>query len=141
MTRTKQRLLFLCTGNSCRSQMAEGLLRHLAGHRFEVFSAGTKPTQVNPRAIKAMAELKIDISRYKSQSVDEFLNQSFDFVITVCDSARESCPVFSNARNSLHWSFEDPADATGTEEEVMHVFRQVRDLIKDRLEVFLDECE
>ena len=134
---TKQRLLFLCTGNSCRSQMAEGLLTNLAGDRFEAFSAGTEPSQVNPRAIKAMNELGIDISNHKSQSVENFLDQEFHYVITVCDAARETCPVFPNAKASLHWSFEDPAEATGNEEEVMSVFRKVRDEIRKRLREFI----
>ena len=133
----KQRVLILCTGNSCRSQMAEGLLRNLAGDRFEPFSAGTQPTQVNPRAIKAMNELGIDISNHKSQSVENFLDQEFDYVITVCDAARETCPVFPNSKESLHWSFEDPAEATGNEEEVMSVFRKVRDEIRKRLREFI----
>ncbi len=136
---TKQRLLFLCTGNSCRSQMAEGLLTNLAGDRFEAFSAGTQPTQVNPRAIQAMNELGIDISNHKSQSVENFLDQKFDYVITVCDAARETCPVFPNSKESLHWSFEDPAEATGSEEEIMKVFRRVRDQIRERLQEFMTD--
>ena len=131
---TKQRVLILCTGNSCRSQMAEGLLRNLAGDRFEAFSAGTQPTQVNPRAIEVMAELGIDISNHKSQSVENFLDQKFDYVITVCDAARETCPVFPHSKESLHWSFEDPAEATGTEEDIMKVFRKVRDQIREHLQ-------
>ena len=137
MSTAKQRVLILCTGNSCRSQMAEGLLRNLAGDRFEAFSAGTQPTQVNPRAIKAMNELGIDISNHKSQSVENFLDQEFHYVITVCDAARETCPVFPNSKASLHWSFEDPAEATGNEEEVMSVFRKVRDEIRKRLREFI----
>ena len=131
---TKQRLLFLCTGNSCRSQIAEGLLTNLAGDRFEAFSAGTQPTQLNPRAIQTMNELGIDISNHKSQSVEIFLDQKFDYVITVCDAARETCPVFPNSKKSLHWSLEDPAEATGSEEEIMKVFRKVRDQIRKRLQ-------
>jgi len=138
MSTTKQRVLILCTGNSCRSQMAEGLLRNLAGDHFEAFSAGTQPTQVNPRAIKAMNELGIDISNHRSQSVENFLEQELDYVITVCDAARETCPVFPNAKQSLHWSFEDPADATGSEEEIMMVFRKVRDQIQGRLKKFVN---
>ncbi len=137
MSTTKQCVLILCTGNSCRSQMAEGLLRNLAGDRFEAFSAGTQPTQVNPRAIKAMNELGIDISNHRSQSVENFLDQEFDYVITVCDAARETCPVFPNSKESLHWSFEDPAEATGTEEEIMKIFRKVRDQIRERLREFI----
>lgn len=135
----KQRVLILCSGNSCRSQMAEGLLRDMAGNRFEVFSAGTHPTGLNPRAVKAMAELDIDISEYKSKSIDEFLHHDFDYVITVCDSARETCPVFPNSTESLHWSFEDPAIARGTEEQVMNVFRKVREQISARIQDFVGE--
>ena len=137
MNSQKQRVLFLCTGNSCRSQMAEGFLGHLAGNQFEIFSAGTHPSRVNPRAITAMAELGVDISNHKSQSIDEFLDQNFDYVITVCDSARETCPVFPNSNQSLHWSFEDPAEATGTEEQVMQVFRKVRGQIREKIQMFV----
>ena len=133
----KQRVLILCTGNSCRSQMAEGWLRHLAGDRFEVYSAGTHPTGLNPRAVKVMAELGIDISEQRSKSVDEFVEQAFDYVITVCDAARETCPVFPNAKTHLHWSFEDPAVARGSEEQILSVFRRVRDEIRARLEGFV----
>lgn len=134
MKKEKQRVLILCTGNSCRSQMAEALLRHLAGDRYEAHSAGTHPIGLNPRAVKAMAELGIDISDQKSKTVNEFLDQSFDYVITVCDFARETCPVFPNAKNSLHWSFEDPAAVKGSEEQIMRAFREVRDLMQARIE-------
>ncbi len=137
MSDAKQRVLILCTGNSCRSQMAEGLLRHLASDRFEVHSAGTHPTELNPRAVKTMAEIGIDIAGQRSKSVDAFIDETFDYVITVCDSARETCPVFPNARQHLHWSFEDPAAAKGNEEAVMTVFRRVRDEIRTRLEAFV----
>src|SRR5208337_5382839 len=115
----KKRVLILCTGNSARSQMAEGLLRHDAGRRFEVESAGTKPSSVRPEAIAAMRELGIDISAHRSKSVEEFQGQSFDYVITVCDSARESCPVFFGAANRLHRSFEDPTALDGSDEECL----------------------
>ena len=107
----RQRVLFVCTGNSARSQMAEGLLRHEAGDRFEVFSAGTHPTQVRPEAIVVMREIGIDISPHRSKSVDEFAGQAFDYVITVCDNANETCPVFPGRARRLHWPFEDPAAA------------------------------
>ncbi len=113
----KKRVLILCTGNSARSQMAEGLLRHDAGDRFEVESAGTKPSSVRPEAITVMRELDIDISSHRSKSVGEFEGQHFDYVITVCDSARESCPVFFGSANRLHHSFDDPAALKGSEEE------------------------
>ena len=122
----KRRVLFLCTGNSCRSQMAEGLLRHLAGDRFEALSAGTRPAGLNPGAIEVMREIGIDISTHRSRHVDEFVAQEFDWVITVCDSARETCPVFPGAAARLHWSFDDPAAATGSVQERRAVFRRRR---------------
>ncbi len=135
-----QRVLFLCTGNSCRSHMAEGLLRKLGGDRFEVFSAGSKPAgYVHPLAIKAMAEVGADISHHASKSLQEFVSQPFDYVITVCDNAREACPVFPAAAKQLHWSFDDPAHAQGADEEKMTMFRRVRDEIRERLESFLKD--
>ncbi|HZO55124.1 MAG TPA: arsenate reductase ArsC [Bryobacteraceae bacterium] len=127
------RILILCTGNSARSQMAEGLLRDLAGGRVEVFSAGTKPTGVRPEAIEAMSELGIDISSHRSKHVDEFAGQPFDTVITVCDNAREACPVFPASVEMLHWSFEDPAAVEGSYEVRLAAFRRIRDQIRDRL--------
>jgi arsenate reductase len=133
-----KRVLFLCTGNSCRSHMAEGLLRALGGDRFEVFSAGAKPAgYVHPLAIRAMHELHIDISRHTSKSLDVFDGQKFDSLITVCDSAREACPAYAGAAEQLHWSFDDPAHAPGTEEEKMRIFRRVRDEIRQRIQQFL----
>jgi arsenate reductase len=123
----KIKILFLCTGNSCRSQMAEGLLRHLAGDRFEVSSAGTVPAGVNPSAVEAMGELGIDISGQRSKHVDELLGRPFDLVVTVCDRAREACPVFPGAARVLHWSFDDPVG------HPMEDFRRVRDEIALRL--------
>jgi len=133
----KKRVLILCTGNSARSQMAEGLLRQEAGDRFEVFSAGTKPSTVRPEAIAVMSEIGIDISGHRSKSVDEFSGMTLDYVITVCDSAKESCPVFPGATKRLHWPFEDPAPVQGTEEQRRAVFRNVRDQINDRIKLFL----
>ncbi len=136
------RVLFLCTGNSCRSHMAEGLLRALGGDRFEVFSAGAKPAgYVHPLAIRAMQELNIDISRHTSKSLDVFDGQKFDYLITVCDNAREACPTYAGATHQLHWSFDDPAHAPGTEEEKMRVFRRVRDEIQNRLRLFVTVTE
>lgn len=126
----KKRVLILCTGNSARSQMAEGLLRHDVGQRFEVESAGTKPGSVRPEAIAVMRELGIDISGHRSKPVEEFAGQHFDSVITVCDSARESCPVFFGAAERLHHSFDDPAAFEGTDEERLAVFRRVRDELR-----------
>jgi arsenate reductase len=136
---SKKRILILCTGNSARSQMAEGLFRHEAGGQFEIASAGTKPTQVRPEAIQAMREIGIDISQHRSKSVDEFTGQPLDTVITVCDNAKETCPVFPSAVQKLHWPFEDPAAVTGTEEERLDAFRTVRDQIHGRIMVFLGE--
>jgi len=130
----KQRILFICTHNSARSQMAEGLLRHLAGDRFEVFSAGTEATQVRPLAIKAMAELGIDISGQQSKTLARYLNEPFAMVITVCDTAAETCPIFPGAAQRRHWSFADPSKATGSEAEQLAVYRRVRDEIRARIE-------
>ena len=134
---TKKRVLFLCTGNSCRSQMAEGFLRHMAGDRFEVFSAGIKPTQVNPLAIKVMAEAGIDISKHRSKSAMEFIGQKFDFVVTVCDNAKQTCPIFPGKYEKIHWDLEDPAEAQGTEEERLVFFRRIRDEIKNNVLAFI----
>jgi arsenate reductase (thioredoxin) len=129
----KRRVLFLCTHNSARSQMAEGLLRHLGGDRFEVFSAGTEATQVRPRAIQAMAELGIDISGQQSKTLDRYLNEPFDEVITVCDAAAEACPLFPGAAHRRHWSLEDPSKATGSEAEQLAVYRRVREELRSRI--------
>lgn len=132
----KKRVLILCTGNSARSQMAEGLLRRDAGERFDVESAGTKPSVVRPEAIAAMKESGIDISGHRSKHLDEFEGQRFDYVITVCDNARESCPVSFGAAKRLHHSFDDPAALNGTEEERLAVFRRVRDELRAYLAEF-----
>ena len=130
----KRRVLFLCTHNSARSQMAEGLLRHLAGNRFEVVSAGTEATQVRPLAIRSMGEIGVDISGQESETLDRYLDQPFDYVITVCDDAKEACPFFPGASARLHWSVEDPSRAAGSEEERLAVFRRVRDELRRRIE-------
>ncbi len=130
----KRRVLFICTHNSARSQMAEGLLRHLGNERFEGFSAGTEATLVRPMAIQAMAELGIDISHQHSKTLDRYLGEPLDDVITVCDTAAEACPVFPGATRRRHWSFEDPSKATGSETEQLKVYRQVRDEIRSRIE-------
>ena len=134
----KKKVLIVCTGNSARSQMAEGLLRQEGGDRFEVFSAGTKPTQVRPEAIAAMNELGIDISHQRSKSVDEFVGKPLDFVITVCDSANETCPVFPGNVKRLHWPFEDPATVEGSEEVRRAAFQRIRDQIHAHIMVFLE---
>ena len=133
------RILVLCTGNSCRSQMAEGFFRHFASGRVDVFSAGLEPKGVHPLAIKVMAELGIDISKQTSNHVSEFIGHPFDYVITVCDNAAERCPTFPGNTARLHWSFEDPAGATGTEEAVLKVFRRVRTEIESRIRSWLSE--
>ena len=130
---TKKRVLILCTGNSARSQMAEGLLRHDAGERFEVESAGTRPSQVRPEAIAVMRELGIDISSHRSKHVDEFADQRFDHVLTVSDNAKESCPIFPASTTAVHHNFEDPAALDGTEPERLALFRRVRDEIRQYL--------
>lgn len=132
----KQRVLILCTGNSARSQMAEGLLRHDAGERFDVESAGSNPGHVRPEAIAVMKEVGIDLSGHRSKHVDEFANESFDYVLTVCDNARESCPIFPGHGNRFHKAFDDPAVLQGTEQERLALFRRVRDEIRNYLKVF-----
>jgi len=132
----KQRVLILCTGNSARSQMAEALLRHDAGNRFDAFSAGICPGRVRPEAIEVMRELGIDISNLCSKSVDEFKGQSFDYVLTVCDNARESCPIFPCRTVTIHKSFDDPAAFEGSEEERLGLFRRVRDELREYLRTF-----
>lgn len=132
----KKRVLILCTGNSARSQMAEGLLRHYAGDSFSVESAGTKPGQVRPEAIAVMKEIGIDISAHRSKSVDEFADQSFDYVLTVCDNAKESCPIYPGHATRLHHNFEDPAAIQGTHAERQAAFRRVRDEISEFLKNF-----
>ena len=130
----KTRVLFLCTHNSARSQMAEGMLRDLAGVRFEAFSAGTEATHVRPLAIRAMEEIGVDIASRESKTLDRYLGEPFDYVITVCDDANEACPFFPGARERLHWSFEDPSKAKGSEEERLAVFRRVRDGLLEQIE-------
>ena len=130
-----ERVLFLCTGNSARSQMAEGLLRHFAGDRFDVFSAGTRPVVLNPNAVTAMAEIGINIAGSRSKSVDEFAGQEFDYVVTVCDNAKESCPIFPGGGARIHQSFEDPAAAP--KESQLAKFREVREQIANWMSDFV----
>ena len=137
MMTEKARVLFLCTHNSARSQMAEGLLRHLAGDRFEAMSAGTEATHVRPLAIRTMEEVGVDISGQESKTLERYLQEPFDYVITVCDDANEACPFFPGAANRLHWSFEDPSKAEGTEDERFEVFRSVRERIREQIEADL----
>lgn len=135
----KKKVLFLCTHNSCRSQMAEGLVNHCLGDRFEAFSAGTEATRVNPLAIRVLDELGIDISGHRSKTLDQFAGETFDYVITLCGSANEQCPLFFGGVKRMHMGFSDPSRATGSEEEIMAEFRRVRDEIKTSLlEFFAD---
>ncbi len=127
----KKKVLFICTHNSARSQMAEGIMNHFLGNNYSAYSAGTKPTFVNPFAIDVMKEIGIDISNHKSKSVFEFKGERFDYVVTVCDSAKENCPFFPGAKEYIHQSFEDPSSFEGTDEEKLIKFREVRDKIKD----------
>ncbi len=132
----KKKVLILCTGNSCRSQMAEGVLRHFNGDKFEVLSAGTKPSSVNPIAIKVMQEIGIDISGHRSKHVDEFKGQKIDYVITVCDNAKESCPIFPGGK-LMHWPFPDPPHDKEINEVVLDEFRKVRDMIVEKFKGFI----
>ena len=132
----KKRVLVLCTGNSARSQMGEGLFRAEGGAGVDVFSAGTKPGSVRPEAITVMKEIGIDISGHRSKSVDEFAGQSFDYVVTVCDNARDSCPVFPAGTERIHWRFEDPAAVEGSEGERLSAFRRIRDQIREHVKAF-----
>ncbi len=139
---SKQKVLFVCTGNSCRSQMAEGMLRHYGKDKFEVFSAGLEPSYVHPLAINTMAESGIDITNQHSKTANEFLEDNFSYVITVCDSAKELCPVFPGKYNAIHWSIKDPASAEGTESERMKDFRRAHQNILERINHFIsDLCE
>ncbi len=130
----KPKVLFLCTGNSARSQMAEGYLRHVAADEFEPLSAGIEPKGLNPLAVEAMGEIGIDISQQQSKDVKEFLGQSIPYVVTVCDNAKEHCPIFPRTYKFLHWSLVDPAQATGTHEEQLAAFRRIRDEIAKRIQ-------
>lgn len=136
----KESVLFLCTGNSARSQMAEGWLRHLAGDRYEVFSAGTKPVGLNPGSVEAMAEVGIDISQHRSKHVDEYATQSIDYVVTVCDRAKETCPRWPGRTTVIHWSFDDPAAVAAVDDRRL-VFRRVRDEIASAIRQFLADRE
>ena len=134
----KKHVLILCTGNSARSQMAEGWLRHLAGDEYDVESAGTIASFVRPQAIAVMAEVGIDMTGHRSKCLGEFLGTPFDHVITVCDNAAQNCPMFPGSAERVHWSFDDPAEAQGSEEEIMQVFRRVRDEIRAKLGGFIE---
>ena len=130
----KKMVLFLCTGNSCRSQMAEGFLRNLRGDAYEVYSAGVDPSELNPRAVQVMKEIGIDISKQYAKSLEIYANEHFDIVITVCDHAKESCPLFPGKVQRFHWGLTDPAEAKGKKEEVLRVFRDIRNQIRKNIE-------
>ncbi len=134
-----KKVLVLCTGNSCRSQIAEAYLRHFAGEKAEIYSAGIETHGVNPRAISAMKEDGIDISQHTSNNIDEYVNIDFDFVITVCDNAKERCPFFPTKAKKFHQNFPDPAKATGTEEAILEQFREVRQMIKSYSQEFVSD--
>jgi len=136
VSQRKARVLFLCVHNSARSQMAEGMLREWAGNRFDPHSAGNEATAVRPLAVKAMAEIGIDISAQRSKTVTEFANQVFDYAITVCDDAKEACPYFPGAGHQIHWSFDDPAAAQGSEAEKLAAYRRIRDEIATNIKAF-----
>lgn len=133
----RARVLFVCTHNSARSQIAEGMLRAWGGDRFEAMSAGTEATAVRPEAISVMAEIGIDISHHESKTLDPFLGQSFAWLITVCDQARESCPTLPGVAQQAHWSIDDPAGVRGSDEERLNAFRQARDVIRARIQMFI----
>lgn len=135
------KILFLCTGNSCRSQMAEGWARHLKSDVIEAYSAGISPTEINPRAIAVMREAGVDISRQKAKHIGRFLNVDFDYVVTSCDDARESCPMFGGKAGLVHRSFEDPSFAKGSEEEIMAAFRKSRDEIRAFIETMPESLQ
>jgi arsenate reductase len=137
----KLRVLFICTHNSARSQMAEGLLRHIAGDRFEVASAGTEKSVVRPDAITVMAEVGVDISGSESKTLERYLDDRWDYVITVCDDANESCPVFPGAANRSHWSFRDPSKFQGTDEERLEFYRRIRNEIAARVRLFVNATQ
>ncbi len=134
---SKKRVLILCTGNSCRSQMAEAIWRHEAGDDYEAVSAGTQPSSVHPRAEAVLKEIGVSTEGLWSKSIEVFAGQHFDLIITVCDHARDTCPVWPGHGEKLHWPFEDPAHATGSEEEILSLFRLVRDQIRERIQSFL----
>ncbi len=137
----RQRVLIVCTANACRSQMAEGLWRHLGGQRWEVFSAGLRPTRVHPLAIRVMDEIGIDIRGQKSESIEAYRDQPFDLLVTVCDHAEQACPTPPHVVNKLHWPFADPDAASGDEAQRLRVFRNVRDQIAWKVKAFLEQVE
>ena len=137
--RNRGKVIFICTGNSCRSQMAEGLLRNMAGDLFEVFSAGSHPSRLHPASIIVMAELGIEISNHSADSIDEYLDKNIDIVISVCDNARQACPSFPEDIQQIHWSIDDPFHGWGSEPSDLLPYRETRDILKDRIESFINQ--
>ena len=135
----KMKVIFICTGNACRSQMAEGLLRHRAGDKFEVYSAGSHPSHLHPASVAVMNELGIDISHHKSDPVDDYLDIGIDIVITVCDNAQQSCPTFPGNVERIHWGLDDPYHGWGAKPEDLPPYRETRDELKERIEGFITE--
>tara|TARA_Y100000996_G_scaffold409426_1_gene390052 strand:- start:407 stop:832 length:426 start_codon:yes stop_codon:yes gene_type:complete len=139
MKNNREKVIFICTGNSCRSQMAEGLLRGLAGKKFEVFSAGSHPSRLHPASIKVMSEINIDISKHSSDGIGKYLDKNIDIVITVCDNAREFCPTFPSELKRIHWAIADPFDGWGSEPIYLQPYRETRDLIKKYINLFINK--
>jgi len=135
----KKKVIFICTGNACRSQMAEGLLRHMAGNKFEVYSAGSHPSHLHPASVAVMAEWGIDIARHTAEPIDDYLETGIDIVITVCDNAQQICPTFPGNVKRIHWGLDDPYHGWGAEPEDLLPYREIRDELKDRIKVFLTE--
>ena len=135
----KKKVIFICTGNACRSQMAEGLLRHMAGDKFEVYSAGSHPSRLHPASVAVMAEWNIDITRHSSEPINDYLETGIDIVITVCDNAQQICPTFPGNVKRIHWGLDDPYHGWGAEPEDLLPYREIRDELKDRIKVFLTE--
>jgi len=137
----KQKLIFICTGNSCRSQMAEGLMRNLVGEKFDIYSAGTSPSKVHPNAICVMKEINIDISNHTSDGIDCYIDIAMDIVITVCDHAKQNCPVFPKSNKQLHWDIVEPFDGWNNNKKQLNKFREVRDIINNRILKLIDSLE
>ena len=135
----KKKVIFICTGNACRSQMAEGLLRHMAGEKFEVYSAGSHPSRLHPASVAVMAEWNIDIIHHTSEPINDYLETGIDIVITVCDNAKQICPTFPGNVKRIHWGLDDPYHGWGAEPEDLLPYRETRDELKDRIKVFLTE--
>jgi len=135
----KKKVIFICTGNACRSQMAEGLLRHMAGDKFEVYSAGSQPSRLHPASVAVMAEWGIDIARHTAEPIDDYLETGIDIAITVCDNAQQSCPTFPGNVEQIHWGLDDPYHGWGSDPEDLPPYRETRDELKERIKDFLDK--